>query len=292
MDQRSICLFLAIKGLSAREVRIELVAVLGLDVIGSSTITRYPRQRQFPTSSPKLSDEPPTTIVDDAILEALDKKPFSSVRELAKLTCIPATTVYRHLTKSLGFVLEHLRWLPHSLTGPHQAQRLTLSNQLLLELLSIKHQCWYFVITLAESWFYLSTDHEQIWLHADPEQAEPAKHTIQDTKIMVRVAWNALAFRLVEALSKGRGCNAKYYGDNMLTELIRFRPEAGERYPVIYLDNAPQHTTQKYRTFSSENGLRPSTHPPYSPDLRLSDFFLFAYVDHGLHGVIFPSGEE
>jgi hypothetical protein len=41
MDQRSICLFLAMKGLSAREVHSELVAVLGLDVIGYSTVTRY-----------------------------------------------------------------------------------------------------------------------------------------------------------------------------------------------------------------------------------------------------------
>jgi hypothetical protein len=34
------------------------------------------------------------TIIGDAIVGALDKQPFSSVRELAKLTCIPTTTVY------------------------------------------------------------------------------------------------------------------------------------------------------------------------------------------------------
>jgi hypothetical protein len=112
MDQPSICLFLALKGLSARDVHIELVAVLGLDVIGSSTVTRYLPQRGFPVIFPKPSDEPPTTIIDGAILEAVHKQPFSSLRELAKLTCIPATPVHRQLTKSLRLVLKHLRGIP------------------------------------------------------------------------------------------------------------------------------------------------------------------------------------
>jgi hypothetical protein len=39
MHERSICLFLAMKQFSAREVDSELVAVLGLDVIADSTVT-------------------------------------------------------------------------------------------------------------------------------------------------------------------------------------------------------------------------------------------------------------
>jgi DNA-binding MarR family transcriptional regulator len=109
MDQRSICLFLTMKGLSAREVHAELVAIVGLDAIAYSTVTKSVQQRQFPAIFPEPSDEPRTTIIDDAILETLHKQPFSSVRELAKLTCIPTTTVYRHLRGSLGSVLKHLR---------------------------------------------------------------------------------------------------------------------------------------------------------------------------------------
>jgi hypothetical protein len=47
MDQRSICLFLAMKRLSAQTIYNELVAVLGLDVIGHSMVTNYLRQRHF-----------------------------------------------------------------------------------------------------------------------------------------------------------------------------------------------------------------------------------------------------
>jgi hypothetical protein len=45
MDQRSICLFLAMKLLLAQAISRELVAVLGPDAIGYSTVTPYLRQR-------------------------------------------------------------------------------------------------------------------------------------------------------------------------------------------------------------------------------------------------------
>jgi hypothetical protein len=267
VDERSICLFLAMMGLSVREAQNKLEAVLGFDVIGSSIITRYLQQRQFPASSRKPSDEPPTTIIDDAIPEALDKQPFSSVKELATLTCIPTTPVYRHLRRSLGFVLKQLRSVPDTLTDTQTARRVTLSNQLLLELLSIKHHRWHFVITLDESWFYLSTHHQQIWLRADQELPERVKHRIQDKKIMVTIAWNPLGFHLVEALPKGRNFNAEYYGDHILAERIRFRSEAGERYLVIHADNALPHSAQNCRTFCAGKGLRPATYRPSSPGL-------------------------
>jgi methyl coenzyme M reductase subunit C len=47
MDQRSICLFLAMKRLSGQAIYSELVAVLGPDAIGHSTVTNYLCQRHF-----------------------------------------------------------------------------------------------------------------------------------------------------------------------------------------------------------------------------------------------------
>jgi hypothetical protein len=49
MDQRSICLFLALKGLSALAVDNKLPAVFGADEIADSTITKYLPRRQFPS---------------------------------------------------------------------------------------------------------------------------------------------------------------------------------------------------------------------------------------------------
>jgi hypothetical protein len=41
-----------------------------------------------------------------------------------------------------------------------------------------------------------------------------------------------------------------------------------------------------------ENGLRTAPHPPYSPDLAPSDFFLFGYVKRALQGSEFQTVEE
>jgi hypothetical protein len=73
MGQRLIYLFLTLKGLSARAVYNELIAVLGADAIASSTVTKYLRQMQFTfilvDPTPK---EPATIVIDQAILDALE----------------------------------------------------------------------------------------------------------------------------------------------------------------------------------------------------------------------------
>jgi hypothetical protein len=58
MDQRSICLFLVMKQLSAQTIYNELVAVLGPDAIGYSTVINYLRQRHFPSTFRETPDEP------------------------------------------------------------------------------------------------------------------------------------------------------------------------------------------------------------------------------------------
>jgi hypothetical protein len=138
MEQRSICLFLAMKRLSAQAISNEVVAVLCPDAIGSSTVTKYLRQRGFPFTLRETLDEPAATVTDNAILDAFKKQPFSSPRELAQLACIPRSTVHRHFIQSHGFVVKHLRWVSHSLTAAQKTQRVTLSYELLRELRSIK----------------------------------------------------------------------------------------------------------------------------------------------------------
>jgi hypothetical protein len=108
----------------------------------------------------------------------------------------------------------------------------------------------------------------------------------------VRIVSNELGFRLVETLPKGRGFNGESYRDNIVTELIQLRRQAGERYLVIHADNAHPHTAQQCRTFYAENGLRSAMDSPHSPDLAPSDFFALGYVKHHVQAVAFASSEE
>jgi hypothetical protein len=48
----------------------------------------------------------------------------------------------------------------------------------------------------------------------------------------------------------------------------------------------------KVSSFLHRNRLWPAVHPPYSPDLGPSDFFLFGHVKHSLKGMVFPLHEQ
>jgi hypothetical protein len=112
MDQRSIALYLAKKGLSATAIRRDLEETLGPEAVPYSTVTIYLRTLSFrgKTKEVEIGDhDQPLDEVDEAILKALADKHFSSVRKLARYTCLSRTTVHRHLTCSLGFTVRHLR---------------------------------------------------------------------------------------------------------------------------------------------------------------------------------------
>jgi hypothetical protein len=94
----------------------------------------------------------------------------------------------------------------------------------LRKLRSIKHHGWQFIITFDGSWFYLYTDHEQIWLRVEEQPLEGPRHTIQDPKLMATIAWNLLGLHLFDALPKGNTFNVEYYRVNILTELLPLRP--------------------------------------------------------------------
>jgi hypothetical protein len=184
-----------LKELLARAVYNELTAVLGADAMGRSTVTKSRRQRKLTSIIVDRHPEKSATIViDQAILDALEHCPFSSIRGLTRLTCIPTTTIHLHFTQSLGFVVKHLGWVPHALTPIQKRECAILSIQLLRQLRSIEYHGWQFIITLDESWSYLSSDHEHIWVRVEEQPPERPRHIIQDPKPMVTIAWNPLGF--------------------------------------------------------------------------------------------------
>jgi hypothetical protein len=153
------------KGLSANAIHNELFSVLGEDAVAYSTVRKYVRSSSFTTVPDEEENEsktPNSIIVDHTILQVLGDEPFSSVRQIAYRTRIPKTTVYNHLVHSLGYTVKHLRWVPHTLSLLQKQKRVEKSKALLELLFSMKHQSWKYIVTLDESWFYLSTGYEMI----------------------------------------------------------------------------------------------------------------------------------
>jgi hypothetical protein len=134
MTQRPVVADLSLKGMSASEIHNEIIITLGPVAVSYNAGPRYFREARFPPSKPEPHPADVQRDLDDsdqAILTALEDRPFASVRQLSQLTHLPSTTVYRRLTQSLRFMARHLRWVPHALSDAQKGERVNLSRRLL-----------------------------------------------------------------------------------------------------------------------------------------------------------------
>jgi hypothetical protein len=117
----------------------DLIATLVNEAVAYSRVTKYLRTAQFNPTKVFSNPDAGSCHLDDSdrgILAALEEKPFSSVRELARATHLPATTVYRRLINSHWLGLRHLRWARHPLSDAqklsHAGSEIPGANQKLL----------------------------------------------------------------------------------------------------------------------------------------------------------------
>jgi hypothetical protein len=117
----------------------------------------------------------------------------------------------------------------------------------------------------------------------DPGEIVPdrERQTVQSPKLMLTIVWNSSGFHIVKALPKGGKFSAQYDTNNILIAISDWRRLAGERNPNklwVHADNARPRNAKVSIDFIALNRMKQTSHPPYSPDLAPSDFFLFGYV--------------
>jgi DNA-binding transcriptional ArsR family regulator len=129
MDFNLMVLYLKAKGMNVREIHSDLGATLGTKVLDYSTVTHWLREVQldeFSETAVDFTEEAEVDEIAEAVLSVLEVQPFGSVRDIARLTRRAHSTVRWHLTRSLGFLVRHLRWITHVLT--EEQKRIRVSN--------------------------------------------------------------------------------------------------------------------------------------------------------------------
>jgi transposase len=118
---------------------------------------------------------------------------------------------------------------------------------------------------------------------------------IQSPKLMLRIVWWIIGFLVVKLLPKGGSFDGSCYTTEILSEVVRWRNEdpgmAGQKL-IVHSDNAHPHTARQTRNFIEASGMKQAPHPPYSPDLALSDFCLFGYLKDRLQGQHFEDEDQ
>ncbi|UYV79440.1 hypothetical protein LAZ67_17002625, partial [Cordylochernes scorpioides] len=191
------------------------------------------------------------------------------------------------------------RWVPRLLSENHKQQRMEAARAFLEMHRRDGDQLFSRIVTGDESWVHHSTPEtkRQSMVWKKPEESAPkkAKVTISVGKVMAIVFWDCKGVLLVDYLPPNTTVNAARYCE-ILTKLRaaikRKRPGLLSRKVLLVHDNARPHAAQTTQTLLENFKWEILTHPPYSPELAPSDFYLFPALKLHLGGKHFVNDDE
>jgi hypothetical protein len=88
--------------------------------------------------------------------------------------------------------VEYLRWVPYRLAPQQKGTRVQKAQELLAVLRSAERNSRKNIITLEESFFYIHTDFDQMWLPTDQAPETRERHMISPEKLVVTIAWTLM----------------------------------------------------------------------------------------------------
>lgn len=253
---------------------------------------------KFRSGNFDLCDSPrsgrPLSLNNEVLLAEVEANPCQTIGELSDKLNVPWSTIQEHL-KQIGKVNREGIWVPHTLSEENKVNRLITSN-LLLE----RHKAEPFfdrLVTGDEKWvLYENPKRKRQWLSSNQTAIATPKPGLHPKKALLSVWWNARGIVHFEVLRPGQTINADFYCeqlDRLNQALIKKYPALVNRKGVILQhDNARPHSAKKTLDKIKELGWEVLPHPPYSPDIAPSDYYLFRSLQHFLSDKKFRNEED
>lgn len=205
---------------------------------------------------------------------------------------IPKSTLYDILTRDLELKRYTSRWVPHSLTPQQRRIRVEIAQEMARTLVSYSSHPGD-IITCDESWFFHEYPHSGMWASSREEAGTRPKQPT-NKKTMVVIFWSVRGPILIRHLEHGKRFDSAF-ACGLLIELADIikarRPRTGTRGLILHWDNARPHISRETTETLNGLGFKTLAHPPYSPDLAPSDFFLFGTLKWMLSGKSFSNQE-
>jgi histone-lysine N-methyltransferase SETMAR len=137
-------------------------------------------------------------------------------------------------------------------------------------------------VTMDETWIHLCTSESEQqskqWTEAGCSAPKKTRSVPSAGKFMASVFWDAEGILAIYYLEKGETITRKYYS-NLLTSLgeklrEKKKPVCNKNKIIFHQDNAFVHKSVLAMGKLRDLHYELLEHPPYSPDLASSDFFL------------------
>lgn len=290
---RYILQFYYDKGKNAAQAHKKICAIYGDSALSDSTARKWFRrfrEGNFDVKDALRTGRPITEKVD-LILEKIKEDRHISTRDIAAELNIDHVTVWNHLHNA-GYTKKLDVWVPHQLTEKNLMDRVTICDALLK-----RNKFDPFLkrlITGDEKWVrYENIVRHKSWSKPGEPPQEQSKAELTQNKVMLCVWWDYKGIVHHEVLPHGLTLNSELYCKQLerLKEAIeKKRPKLNNRDGVVFHhDNARPHTSSMTRQKLTELGWEVLMHPPYSPDLAPSDYYLFRSLQNSLNEVKFPS---
>jgi len=242
--------------------------------------------------SPRPGRPPKSEGLAGKILDQLDVQPFASLRVLADSLDVPRETLRQSLINDLGYSKYKSRWIPHKLSEGQKSERVEISQIMLRQLKNKRHIDF---VTADESIVYHEHYQDGQWAESPGDVTGRVIQALTPKKTMIIVMWGIRGFHIVEYLPAGE----KFTGDYAAALVGRFdsamrtvRGKTGARGMALHWDNARSHRSAKAVEAIREVGMIQMPHPPYSPDISPTDFFLFGEIKRQLKGKTFRDSNE
>ena len=305
VEYRAVIRFLLLEGENATNIHKRLSNVYGKSSPSYSTVASW--VSEFKRGRKDLNDEPrPGRPVSQSTAENVDKvhqlvleNRKISIECIVQETGLSTGTVHTILHEQLSMSKVCARWVPKMLTPDMKATRVNTSSVLLSRYNVNPENFLSRVVTGDETWVYYydppSKFESMEWKHAGSPRTKKFKVSRTTKKLMATVFWDTDGVIHIDYLPRGTTMNGQYYADLLvrLRESIKEKRRGKIRRGVLLQqDNAPVHSSKVAMQSVRDCGFELLPHPPYSPDLAPSDFFLFSKLKKELRGQRYDDDDE
>ena len=191
------------------------------------------------------------------------------------------------------------RWVPRMLTPAMQTRRQVVSAKNLAILQDDRDDFIDRLVTQDETWVHHFDPESNVqskqWKRVGSPPPRKFKKTSSAQKVMASVFWDKDGVIMIDYLERGHTVTGNYYAQELqkLREELK-RKRRGKLMPGVRLlqDNAPRHTSHVAMATAKECGFELLEHPPYSPDLAPSDYYLFPKLKSVLRGRCFETDND
>ena len=305
VEYRAVIRFLLLEGENATNIHKRLSNVYGKSSPSYSTVASW--VSEFKRGRKDLNDEPhPGRPVSQSTAENVDKvhqlvleNRKISIECIVQETGLSTGTVHTILHEHLSMSKVCARWVPKMLTPDMKATRVNTSSVLLSRYNVNPENFLSRVVTGDETWVHYydppSKFESMEWKHAGSPRTKKFKVSRTTKKVMATVFWDTDGVIHIDYLPRGTTMNGQYYADLLvrLRESIKEKRRGKIRRGVLLQqDNAPVHSSKVAMQSVRDCGFELLPHPPYSPDLAPSDFFLFSKLKKELRGQRYDDDDE